>query len=152
MVARRDRFAPFRHLSFLTLIFYQIDRQCQRRKYSKFRCNRPDLNPKILLTNRDCADILYALYKKAVDLGRVAQLVRVTALQAVGHRFDSCPAYHRKTNLLWVRGVAWFNTSACHAEDRGFESRRARFISHRLSSDNLWLFHIYRSRKLSMLK
>ena len=36
-----------------------------------------------------------------------------------------------RTPLYRTRGVAWFNTSACHAEDRGFKSRRVRqFASH----------------------
>jgi hypothetical protein len=61
-----------------------------------------------------------------MKFGRVAQLARVTALQAVGHRFEPCPAYQTGGLTYRARGVAWPNTSACHAEDRGFESRRAR--------------------------
>ena len=45
--------------------------------------------------------------------GRVAQVARATALQAVGHRFKSCPAYllwHEKClnyelKILWARGA-----------------------------------------------
>ena len=30
--------------------------------------------------------------------------------------------------LIRSRGVAWLNTSACHAEDREFKSRRLRHL------------------------
>ena len=36
--------------------------------------------------------------------GRVAQVARATALQAVGHRFKSCPAYQLSV-FLWARGA-----------------------------------------------
>ncbi len=37
--------------------------------------------------------------------GRVAQVARATALQAVGHRFKSCPAYLLDIFYLWARGA-----------------------------------------------
>ena len=38
--------------------------------------------------------------------GRVAQVARATALQAVGHRFKSCPAYQLGVFFyLWARGA-----------------------------------------------
>ena len=62
-------------------------------------------------------------------MGRVAQLVRAAALQAVGHRFDSCSAYQIRTVAYPYQLALWcslVNTPACHAEDREFKSRRGR--------------------------
>ncbi len=70
--------------------------------------------------------------------GRVAQVARATALQAVGHRFKSCPAYLLRLarNEKFLDGEieilfmgswrSWSSAPACHAGGRGFKSRRAR--------------------------
>ena len=45
--------------------------------------------------------LLYTLQAFFQDVfGRVAQLVRVTALQAVGHRFEPCPAYQKIEHII----------------------------------------------------
>ena len=55
---------------------------------------------KIFLTIAESYYILYTFFwKVAIRFGRVAQLARVTALQAVGHRFEPCPAYQPVVDL-----------------------------------------------------
>ena len=64
-------------------------------------------NNKVLLTTLD---------------GRLAQLVRASALQAEGHKFESCIVHHA--------GVAQLvRASACHAEGRAFKSRHSRHLA-----------------------
>ena len=56
--------------------------------------------------------------------GRLAQLVRASALQAEGHKFESCIVHHA--------GVAQLvRASACHAEGRAFKSRHSRHLAFR---------------------
>ena len=62
--------------------------------------------------------------------GRLAQLVRASALQAGGHKFESCIVHHFKQ--CKIAGVAQLvRASACHAEGRGFEPRQSRQYLHR---------------------
>ena len=60
------------------------------------------------------------------EIGRVAQLVEHMPYKHGVTGSSPVPP----TKILYFafrgRGVAWFNTSACHAEDRGFKSRRPR--------------------------
>ena len=57
--------------------------------------------------------------------GRLAQLVRASALQAGGHKFESCIVHHFKQRI--IAGVAQLvRASACHAEGRAFKSRHSR--------------------------
>ena len=59
------------------------------------------------------------LYFILLEEGRLAQLVRASALQAGGHKFESYIVHHA--------GVAQLvRASACHAEGRAFKSRHSR--------------------------
>ena len=63
---------------------------------------------------------------------------RAAALQAVGHRFNSCIAHHGVVVKLVI-------TPACHAGGRGFKSRPLRlFIMKNLS---LIYYPMYQSEK-----
>ena len=80
--------------------------------------------------------------RSLLKFGRVAQVARATALQAVGHRFKSCPAYllclsrseksldcevEKRNKNIMGSWRSWSSAPACHAGGRGFKSRRARF-------------------------
>ena len=67
--------------------------------------------------------------------GRLAQLVRASALQAEGHKFESCIVHHA--------GVAQLvRASACHAEGRAFKSRHSRHLAIPFSVTIPYMFHI----------
>ena len=68
---------------------------------------------------------LYYNTKRRQELttdGGIAQLVRAPALQAGGHRFESCCPHHHFFGLV----VQLVRTLACHARGRGFESHPGR--------------------------
>ena len=53
--------------------------------------------------------------------GRLAQLVRASALQAEGHRFEPYCAHHFYIFFIYGPVVQLVRTLACHARGRGFE-------------------------------
>ena len=57
---------------------------------------------------------------------------RAPALQAGGHRFEPCSAYHLKNDRGVV--VQLVRTPACHAGGREFESRQPRHFINNLPS------------------
>ena len=76
--------------------------------------------------------------------GRVAQVARATALQAVGHRFKSCPAYLLGTfyGLVAQFGLARLPVTqeVAGSSPVGPVSIMLCRISHRLCSTMLWFF------------
>ena len=89
-------------------------------------------NPwKFLLTKGRCYYILYKLMKSWVRAGSsVGQSDGLTSRRSQVQALSRLPI-NVQTPSYRTRSVAWLNTSACHAEDRGFKSRRVRqFISH----------------------
>ena len=62
-----------------------------------------------------------------INFWRFSSAGRASALQAGCQRFDPVNLHYNLV-LVWFRGVG-VNMSACHAEDRGFDSRRNRLDS-----------------------
>ena len=107
-----------------------------------YRCGHLAVSPKaslhsnpwkFLLTKGRCCYILYRLMKSWVRAGSsVGQSDGLTSRRSQVQALSRLPI-HIQMSSYRTRSVAWLNTSACHAEDRGFKSRRVRQLVFRLN-------------------